>query len=178
MQSKSVSQARTQEESTDDPALNKEERPKGTAFQKIVELVNSQERSAQQLRTRLQRLSFPDDDIENALVRAQECGLVNDMRYADVLIRSRISQGYGSIGIENELKRERIDISDVPGWPFEFPVSYDEELARALAFLNRKPTRAKNLRDGAFRKLVQKGYPTALASKAAQLWIDQQSSTQ
>ena len=38
------------------------------------------------------------------------------------------------------------------------------ELARALAVLDRRPPRAKNLRDAAYRRLVQKGYGSSVAS--------------
>ncbi len=141
------------------------------AFKKIVDLVNLQERSSNQLRTKLKRASFTDNAIEEALTRATDCGIVDDMRYAQILIRSRISQQCGSAGIEQELKKEGIDINLVPGWPFDYPLSYDEELERAIELLQRKPTRSKNQREGAFRKLVQKGYPISIASQAASQWV-------
>ncbi len=143
-----------------------------SAFKKIVELVNLQERSSNQLRVKLQKASYSQEQIEEAIDRAQSCGIVDDMRYAQILIRSRISQSCGSVGIEKELRNEHIDIDDVPGWPYDFPVSYDEELERALGLLERKPTHSKNLRDGAFRKLMGKGYGSNVAAQAARMWVE------
>ena len=48
------------------------------------------------------------------------------------------------------------------------------ELARALAVLDRRPPRAKNLRDAAYRRLVQKGYGSSVASSAARRWCERQ----
>ena len=142
------------------------------AFKKIVELANVQERSTYQLRTRLKRDGFSESSIEAAIERAIECGIVNDFRYADILIRSRISQGHGSAGIENELRKQNIDVDEVPGWPFEYPLSYDEEYARALDLLERRPTKSKNAQNGAYRKLMQKGYPSSIASQVARQWAE------
>ena len=87
-----------------------------------------------------------------------------------MLIRSRIAQGKGSSGIERELKSHNIDLWDVPGWPDSYDVDDDVELNRALALLENKPPHSKNPRESAFRKLVNKGYPTSIASSAARIW--------
>ena len=105
-------------------------------------------------------------------MRALACGLVDDVRYAEVLVRSRVSQGCGAQGIAAELDGLGIDIACVPGWPDEFPVEHDDEVARALALLERKPPRAKNRRDAAYRRLAQKGFGASVASTAARLWSE------
>ena len=95
------------------------------------------------------------------------------MRFAEVLVRSRVSQSKGSDGITRELAENGIDATDVEGWPYEFGLSYDEELDRALAYLRRKPPRSKNLREGAYRKLAQRGFPSSIASSAARMYIEE-----
>lgn len=104
--------------------------------------------------------------------RALSCGLVDDARYAEVLVRSRLSQGRGAQGIAAELDALGIDASVVPGWPEEFAVDHESEVERALALLDRKPPRAKNGRDAAFRRLVQKGFGASVASTAARVWSE------
>ncbi len=143
------------------------------AFKKILMLVNIRDRSVKQIEERLRKEGYPDGTIKEAVDRAISCKILDDLRFAEALIRSRINQGKGSAGIERELKGEGIDIDTVPGWPYEFDVSYDQEYDRALNLLMRKPTRAKNKRHAAYRKLVQAGFSSRVASDASRFWCDQ-----
>jgi regulatory protein len=120
---------------------------------------------------------FEQPAIENALERAKAYGFIDDHRYADVLIRSRLSQGKGIQGIIRELASQQIDIEEVPGWPEEFEIDEDRELERALAFLERKPPRSKNQREGAYRKLMGGGFSSSVASSAARIWAEQRPDT-
>ena len=144
------------------------------AFKKVVAILNAGDKSEKALRKRLRDTGFSDDEIEQAITRALDYGFIDDMRFADVLVRSRISQGKGCAGIERELRENDIDPAMVPGWPFEFGIDDDSETSRALDLLRRKPPRAKNLRDAAFRKLVQKGFSVSIASTAARAWFEDQ----
>lgn len=148
---------------------NSDNRP-NDALKKIIALVNVSDRSQRGIRDRLARDGFTEPDIETAVEQAKQYGIIDDKRFAEVLVRSRISQGKGSSGIVRELAENDIDANDVPGWPYEFPLSSDEEIERAIEVLMRKPPRAKNKRDAAYRKLMQKGYPSAVASSAARMW--------
>ena len=129
--------------------------------------------------------------------RALDCGLIDDTRYGAVLIRTRVSQGRGRKGIEDELERAGIAASDIPGWPEEFfsvddfdpfrvnanaeddvvgctfgsESSDEQEIERALALLRRKPPRSKNVQASAYRKLVTKGYSASVASAATRRFV-------
>ena len=134
------------------------------AFAKIQRLSCVRERCQSELKTRLEREGFSPEEVNHAIERALACGLVDDMRYASVLIRSRLAQGKGRQGIEVELSRAGIDVSLVPGWPEEFFSQEDDsEFDRALNLLRRNPPRAKNVRAAAFRKLISKGYSQEIA---------------
>jgi len=143
------------------------------AFRRIERLASFRERSTQELRQRLEREGFDADAAEGALARAQACGLVDDVRFAEVLVRSRMSAGMGRQGIGFELERLGIDPGDIPGWSGADPADEEsDELDRALGFLERKPPPSKNKRDGAYRKLLGKGYASPVASKAARIWSE------
>ena len=142
------------------------------ALKRIVSWVNVSERSEHAVRERLELEGFTDEAINEAVGRAIGYGFIDDMRFAASLIRSRLRKGRGDAGIRRELAAHGIDLDDVPGWPYEFVESDDEQLERALAYLDRHPTRSKNKREGAYRKLVQNGYPAAIASNAARLWSE------
>ena len=131
--------------------------------------------------------------------RALDCGLIDDTRYGAVLIRTRVAQGRGRKGIEDELERAGIAASDIPGWPEEFfsvddfdpfrvnanaeddvvgctfgsESSDEQEIERALALLRRKPPRSKNVQASAYRKLVTKGYSTSVASAATRRFMEE-----
>ena len=131
--------------------------------------------------------------------RALDCGLIDDTRYGAVLIRTRVAQGRGRKGIEDELERAGIAASDIPGWPEEFfsvddfdpfrvnanaedgvvdcsfgsESSDEQEIERALALLRRKPPRSKNIQASAYRKLVTKGYSTSVASAATRRFMEE-----
>lgn len=143
-----------------------------SAFSKIVALVNASDKSELALRTRLGREGFDPAEIEEAIGRAKGYGFIDDERFGRLLIESRLRQGRGSAGIERDLRENGIDPSSFPGWPDGFDVSHEAEVERALALLERKPPRSKNLREGAYRKAVQKGFPPSVASTAARLWTE------
>lgn len=142
------------------------------AFKKIISLVNARDRSIRQIESRLTECDYSTDAIDEAVARAVSCQILDDSRYAETLVRSRINQGKGSVGIERELRSEGIDINCVAGWPHEFDVSYDAEFARAFNLLEQKPTHAKNKMQAAYRKLAQAGYPSHLATDAARAWCE------
>ncbi|MEG0990043.1 MAG: RecX family transcriptional regulator [Gordonibacter sp.] len=142
------------------------------AFRKIERLCNVREQASEQLRRRLVRDGFSEAATEAAIVRALGCGLVDDARFAEVLVRCRLAAGKGMQGIERELSSLGIEPSSVSGWPDEFSTGEESEIERALALLERKPPRAKNQRDAAYRRLAQKGFSASIATTAARLWSE------
>lgn len=141
------------------------------AFRKIERLCLVREQASEQLRQRLARDGFDSEAVEAALARALACGLVDDGRFADVLVRSRLSQGRGRRGIAAELESLGIDAHGVEALA---AADGDDgaEVDRALALLDRKPPRAKNRRDAAYRRLAQKGFSASVSATAARLWCE------
>lgn len=146
---------------------------KERAFRKIERLCCMREQASEQIRRRLLREGFCEEAVEHALARSLVCGLVDDIRFAEVLMRCRLAAGRGRQGVEAELSGLGIDPYQVTGWPEAFAVDYESELARALALLDRKPPRAKNRREAAYRRIAQKGFGSSVASTAARIWVEQ-----
>ena len=200
LHSKSRSQLRLQKTSLSlEPIAVKRTEDETRAFEKVTRLACSRERGSRELIDRLVRDGFSQEVAESAVRRALDCGLIDDTRYGAVLIRTRVSQGRGRKGIEDELERAGIAASDIPGWPEEFfsiddfdpfrvnanaeddvvvcsfgsESSDEQEIERALALLRRKPPRSKNVRASAYRKLVTKGYSTSVASAATRRFMEE-----
>ena len=141
------------------------------AFAKIQRLLCIREHASTLLRKRLISNGFDEHVAFEAVQRAIDCGLVCDERYADVLVRSRLSQGKGLRGIAFELEQADIDPCSVPA--YQDALSNEngpDELTRALRLLDAKPPKAKRTREAAYRKLVQKGYTSSVAASAARIF--------
>lgn len=152
--------------------------PADRAFQRIVRMLNASEQSSVKVREKLARAGYVDTVIDEAISRAQGCGIIDDMRYAEVLVRSAISQDKGFRFVRVELEELDIRLDDVVAYQeYEEKALTEPSLSdseRAFAFLETHPPRAKNLRDAAFRKLMGKGYDSDTAVSVARRWSEAQ----
>lgn len=144
------------------------------AKRKIERLCSVREQSSEGLRTRLMRDGFSEEVAEQAVSWALKYSIVDDMRFADALVRSRLAAGKGMAGIRRELAAHGIDADNIALFRGSDAFGSDMERERAIALLQRKPPRAKNARDAAYRKLVQKGFSSDVASSAARAWFESQ----
>ncbi len=155
------------------PAEASVEEEAAQAFKKILKLASIKEQATEKLRTRLLRDGYSEAAVARALERAVACRIVDDERYAESFVRMRIAQGRGRRGVERELEELAIRVPDEEVWSEAFErTGSEDELGRALELLDRKPPRSKNLREGAYRKLVQKGYSSDIAASASRQWVE------
>lgn len=152
---------------------NVPEKTADAAFQKILRWVSARERSSAYVRDRLIRDEYSPDVIEEALDRALRVHAVDDRRYSDALIRAKLAAGRGLRDAEAEIESLGIEPSSLDAWRENAERGRDAEVDRALALLQRRPPRAKHLREAAFRKLVSQGYSTDVASTAARRWSEE-----
>ena len=73
-----------------------------------LRLLDYQDRTAGELRQRLIKKSFSEEEADEAVSVFEECGLIDDRRYASVFARSRLSAGKGRIYIVNRLREKKI----------------------------------------------------------------------
>ena len=142
------------------------------AFKKILKLASIREQASKKLYERLIKDGFSEQAASSALGRAIEAHIVDDKRYAEAYLRTQLAQGKGRRGIERALEQLDIDSPSEETWQLAYEQFGNDELKRAIALLNRKPPRSKNLREGAYRKLVQKGYSADVAASAARRWSE------
>ena len=140
------------------------------AYARVIRLCSVRDRCELELRQRLAEEGFEPDEVSDAVARAVRCGLVDDMRFADARIRKLVRDGKGVGGIRRDLEARGIDLYRVPGWPEEYLGPDPNEMARALALLERRPSRSSNPARGSYQKLVQNGYSSEVAMKASLSW--------
>ena len=135
------------------------------AMNSLVRLVAARERSVQESRKRLLEKGFNAEAASIAVERALGCGLLDDQRFAQGLIKDRLAAGWGRRRIDADLYRFGIAKDSVEGYP-EAYFSDDEQLELALTALKRHRTRSKNPRQAAYQHLISKGYSSDIASAA------------
>jgi regulatory protein len=96
-----------------------------SAYDKALTLLARREHSARELKSKLVRKGMDADESAAALTQLQSKDYQNDARFGEMLVRSRIAQGYGprwiiaelkTHGIVEEQARELIEAAE-PDWP-------------------------------------------------------------
>jgi regulatory protein len=88
---------------------DKGDKPRRSAYEKALALLARREQSRRELDGRLQRDGYARGEILEALDRLAEDGYQDDMRFAEMMVRSRIAHGYGPRRIRAELRTHGID---------------------------------------------------------------------
>ncbi|WP_276916020.1 regulatory protein RecX [Parvibacter caecicola] len=145
------------------------EKPKDAqaAYQRILRIVATREQSSAKVREKLLRAEFPPDAAEEAIERAQRLGVIDDARYCDALIRSALRNDKGVEGVLREAVFLGVNLEALDSYQAYLEDGEEGQLSRACAYLEAHPVRSKNQRDGAFRKLVSRGFSVSVASAAA-----------
>jgi regulatory protein len=89
------------------------EKPKASAYNKALGLLARREHSRRELKQKLNRGGYAKEEAADALDRLGEQHYQDDVRFAEVLIRSRSAQGYGPMRLSAELKSHGLSDSDI-----------------------------------------------------------------
>ena len=141
-------------------------------YRRIVELCGYHEFCQAKMRSRLKRDGIRNDLVDAALGKAVRVGLIDDLRWGEMRASALMRKGMGRVGIMRELAQNDIDACKIDGWPEVFEERFGTEMNRALAVLEKKPPRSKNLRASAYGMLSRKGYSREIAAHASALWLD------
>jgi len=83
---------------------NQPAKPKRSAYDKALGLLARREHSRKELKTKLRQGGYEGEETGAAIERLGEQQYQDDDRFAVVLLRSRIAQGYGPMRLRVELK--------------------------------------------------------------------------
>lgn len=149
-------------------------KPSEDAFQRIVKLASIRERSSAYLLARLVSEGYTEEEVDAALSKAIDYNIVNDLRYAECYLRTQKASGKGIAKALRDLQSLGIDVSedeDIQSYIIECE---DTEEQRAMELLCHKPPRSRNLREGAYRRLISAGYSSQVASSVSRRWAEAQ----
>jgi len=145
------------------------------AFKRILRILRASDQAKSNIRAKLARVGYSQGSIDKAIDQACLYGLINDERYAELYVRSKLKAGKGRQGIIADLAKLHIsqDILNDDTKVMLFKAEEDDELTRAVNLLNRKPCHSKHIQNSAFSKLVRNGYSVQIARLAAREWVEQ-----
>ena len=135
------------------------------AFIRLQDLCSYSEYSACKMRTRLVREEFSQDAASEAVDYAVALNLINDQRYAEALISTRLRAGKGQVAIERDLRSHEIDPSTVPGGPEVYWEQWGTEEDRAWEDVARHPSHSKNPSASSYRRLLSRGFSPSVAHR-------------
>jgi len=96
-----------------------------------------QERCVSEVKTKLTRLNVPREYWESLLTHLQENGFVNEERFTELFVRSKIRQkGWGPVKIRMELRKKSIADSMIDNYLSDFQPEDQNELL--LSWLRKK----------------------------------------
>ena len=73
-----------------------------------LRLLEYQDRSIKEMRDRLLKKEYPREEVEQVILSLSDCGLLDDRRYAEMFVRSKLSSGKGRVYISNKLREKGI----------------------------------------------------------------------
>ncbi|HZX71311.1 MAG TPA: regulatory protein RecX [Rhodanobacter sp.] len=101
---------------------DQDEKPRRSAYDKALGLLVRREHSQRELQAKLRQGGYEVGEATAAIGRLGEQHYQDEQRFAQALVRSRLSQGYGPLRLRAELKshampaamiRECIDAADI-----------------------------------------------------------------
>lgn len=142
-------------------------------FAMMGEMLSRRDHSTGELRSKLHRYGFRDEEIEASIDRAASLRFLDDVRFASYFIEERKRRGWGRIRIERDLRSRGVDLEDLPGYPDEY-FSDNEDVDRAFRVIERKPVPSAKAYEKLVRHLMSKGfsYSTAAAAVRRRLELD------
>lgn len=134
-------------------------------------LVGRRDYSVGEMTDRLRRDGYSQSVVDNQIERYVESGVLDDARYADAFVRSRISCGWGARKIALELRRRGIDVDGLPAWPEEY-FERDSEYRRALGLASMRSFSGRDPYAQVVRFLCTRGFDVGLAHRVARELVE------
>lgn len=138
---------------------------KPSAYNKALGLLVRREQSQRELKTKLARSGFADDESNNAIAVLKEQKYQSDERFAELLARSRAANGYGPRRISVELKSHGVTDADITAAIKSLDCDWRDLASRQLQrHYGRKPAADVKERGRRAAFLLRRGFDAATVS--------------
>lgn len=149
-------------------------KPKRSAYDKALGLLARREHSRRELKTKLRQGGYEGEETTAAIDRLGEQQYQDDDRFGEVLLRSRIAQGYGPMRLRVELKSHGLNDARIRELLDAVEVDWT---ASAAAQLRRRYGKVAVAADAAERSrraqfLLRRGFTAATVRSVAHADVD------
>ena len=150
-----------------------DKKDKPTAYNKALGMLARREHSRRELKLKLRQKGYEGTEAGEALDRLGEQQYQDDDRFAEMLVRSRVSQGYGPMRVRAELKSHGLSDAKIRAVLDAAEVDWE---ASALNQLKRRfgvgsaPDREEKARRAQF--LLRRGFPAATVRSVTHADVD------
>ena len=141
------------------------------AQQRVVKLLERRDYSAKEVYEKLVQDGFRASLAQQAVRDAKTKKIINDIRYAESFVRSKVSAGWGMRRITHELDRRGVNVRELEGWPYDY-LDPEDEYGRAMEVASRKRVSEPNAYAKLVRFLAHRGFSYDVASRAAKATLD------
>lgn len=145
------------------------------AMERINRLLDTRERCIKELKERLARADFTEEEIEDAMQAAVRVNLVNEERYARAFIRGKVHQGWGRGKILLRLQQDKIPAHVIDACQEDFASSH-EEYNMAMHEVSKRRATSKNPYATYVRRLISRGYSYELSKQVVSDYLSQERS--
>ena len=142
-------------------------------WERVLSMVKARERSSQDVRDRLCDEGFPRQVAHEAADRALRCSLIDDARFGEVFVRSKIRAGWGRARIERALEQQGVAASTIPGYPRGVLLRRRGGGPRLEPARAQVGARAQPRAEAFARYLVNKGFGMGLSMRLARRRVSQ-----
>ena len=131
-----------------------------------LKLLARREHSARELKRKLTARGVGQDEAAAAVADVATAGWQSDARYAEMLVRSRVSQGYGPVRIEAELEVAGVPAEQIRAALDEAAVDWHKLATEVHARRFDGPPKSSAERAKQYRFLQGRGFDSAQISSA------------
>ena len=135
------------------------------AKERALQLLGYRDRSSVELARKLGDSGYQQDAVRPIVERFIELGLVDDKRFAEAWVRTRVASGYGSRRIARELAKKGVAAS-IAETALHTECPEEQRLNMAVRALRGSVGSDRKARDRLVRRLVAKGYELGIALQA------------
>ncbi|WP_329740758.1 regulatory protein RecX [Dyella sp. A6] len=149
-------------------------KPRPSAYNKALGLLVRREHSRRELGRKLRQGGYDEVEADAALTQLGEQHYQDDERFAEVLIRSRIAQGYGPARLRAELKSHGLPDPRIRTWLEDVDADWEALAAAQLRRRYGASARPVDAAEGRRRAqfLLRRGFSAATVRRVTHADVD------